>query len=121
MVAELLQVFSWIIGPLVIFVAKRDSVFVGFHALQVVLWQILQMVVSFLLASIVMFIGVMAPYRSGTGFAAFELFLFTFFALLGLFSLANFMLAIYFAAKASGGAWTSYPVAGRIARSILRV
>jgi hypothetical protein len=34
MLAELLQLFSWMIGPLILFLVKRDSAFVRFHALQ---------------------------------------------------------------------------------------
>ena len=39
MLAHVLQIFTWWIGPLVIYLAKRDSKFVSFHAMQTLLWQ----------------------------------------------------------------------------------
>ena len=37
MLAHILQIFTWWIGPLVIFLVKQDSKFVRFHALQALL------------------------------------------------------------------------------------
>jgi uncharacterized Tic20 family protein len=53
MLAELLQLFSWIVGPMIIYFVKRDSRFVRFHALQAVLWQ------AFLIAFYIVFFVVM--------------------------------------------------------------
>src|ERR1700759_4785479 len=39
MLAPLLQVFSGFIGPLIIFIVKKDSKFVKYHSLQGLLWQ----------------------------------------------------------------------------------
>jgi len=39
--AHALMISTWWIGPLVIFLMKRSSRFVSFHALQALLWQII--------------------------------------------------------------------------------
>ena len=39
MVAYVLQIFTWFVGPLVIYFVKRDSRFVKFHALQALIFQ----------------------------------------------------------------------------------
>jgi uncharacterized Tic20 family protein len=119
MLAELLQLFSWIIGPLVIFLVKRDSPFVRFHALQAMLWQLVMVMLSIIFFVVVVAIAVAAPKSAGPSSPASVLFILSFYALFGLFSLANFVIAIYFAVKANAGAWASYPVIGSIARSIL--
>ena len=119
MLAELLQLFSWIIGPLIIFFVKRDSPFVRFHALQAILWQVVMMMFSIVFFVVVIAIAIAAPKSGGNPSAAPVAFMLSFYALFGLFSLANFVIAIYFAIKANGGAWASYPVIGRMARGIL--
>ena len=46
LLAHLLQVFSGFIGPLVIFLVKKDSKFVKYHALQCLIWQAAYMVIG---------------------------------------------------------------------------
>ena len=43
LLAHVLQIFTWWIGPLAIYLAKRDSKFVSFHAMQALLWQFTMM------------------------------------------------------------------------------
>jgi len=45
LLAQVLQIVGWWIAPLVIFLIKRQSKFVSFHALQALLLQVLQMFV----------------------------------------------------------------------------
>lgn len=45
----------------------------------------------------------------------------SFFGIFGLLGLANFVIAIYYAVKASSGVWAAYPVLGRLARKIAGV
>jgi uncharacterized membrane protein len=45
--AQLLQVFTGFIGPLIIYCVKHESRFVKFHALQALIWQLCYMVVVF--------------------------------------------------------------------------
>ena len=46
LLAQVLQIVGWWIAPLVIFLIKRESKFVSFHALQALLLQILQMLMG---------------------------------------------------------------------------
>jgi len=46
LLAHVLQLVGWWIPPLVIFLVKRDSRFVSFHALQPLLLQIIWMVIA---------------------------------------------------------------------------
>jgi len=121
MLAELLQLFSWIIGPLIIFFVKRDSPFVRFHALQAILWQVVMMMFSIVFFVVVIAVAVAGHRSSGSTSFAPVLFMLSFYALFVLFSLANLVIAIYFAIKANSGAWASYPILGRVARSILGI
>lgn len=120
MLAELLQLFSSFIGPLVIFLVKRDSPFVRFHALQAILWHIVMGMVW--IAGIVVFVAVaIASSRFGADnhSPVPMLFIFGIWALFGGMGLLNLIVAIYYAIKANNGIWASYPVIGRIARSFL--
>lgn len=121
MLAELLQLFSWIIGPLILFFAKRDSAFVRFHALQAILWQVVMMMFSIVFFVVMIAIAFAGSRGGGSGAPATLLFMVVFYTLFGLFSLANLIIAIYFAVRANSGAWASYPVIGRMARSILNI
>jgi uncharacterized Tic20 family protein len=121
MLAELLQLFSWIVGPLIIFFVKRDSLFVRFHALQAILWQMVMMMFSIMFFVVLIAMAVAAPKSAGTMSAAPVLFMLSLYALFGLFSLANLVIAIYFAIKANAGTWAAYPVIGRVAKTILGI
>src|SRR6185295_10531416 len=57
MLAHVLQMFGGFIAPLVIYVAKRESPFVRFHALQALIWKIAEMV--FVFGGIIVFMAVM--------------------------------------------------------------
>jgi uncharacterized Tic20 family protein len=120
MLAELLQLFSWIVGPLIIYFVKRDSRFVRFHALQAILWQAL-LVAFYIVFLVIMIAGFVAaiPKNGGaptspTPFSFMSFFLF--YAMMGLAWLATMVIAIYFAVKAQNGDWASYPVIGRLAK-----
>jgi len=119
MLAELLQLLSSFVGPLIIFLVKRDSPFVRFHALQAILWHILTGMLT--IAGIVAFIAMaVASSKFGTDHSPVPMFLvFSIWAFFGAIGLMNIVVAIYFAIKANNGVWASYPVIGRIARSFL--
>src|ERR1700683_939318 len=73
--------FSCIIGPLIIFLVKRDSPFVRFHALQAVLWQLVMMMFSMVFFAAVIADAVAAPkFGSGGSFAP-VMFMLSFYAL----------------------------------------
>ena len=121
MLAELLQLFSWLVGPLIIYFVKRDSPFVRFHAMQAVLWQAL-MVIVFVVGFAFMVPALILTQKSAGAPPAFPLiFFFGIYGVFGLVWLANFVVAIYFAVKANSGAWATYPVLGRLARKIVGI
>jgi uncharacterized Tic20 family protein len=120
MLAELLQLFSWIVGPLIIYFVKRDSRFVRFHALQAILWQAL-LVLFYIVFFVIMIAGFVATIPKNEGaptspipfsFVSF----FFFYALMGLSWLTTMVIAIYFAVKAQNGDCASYPLIGRLAK-----
>jgi uncharacterized protein len=119
-------VVSWI-GPLVIFLMRRDSRFVSFHALQALLLQIVQVIVI-----VVFFVGwfilmFTTLFASGAGRPAANppVGLFLVFPLLWLLLMGTwitvFILVIVYAVKASRGEWAEYPVLGKFARKLLKI
>ena len=125
--AHVLQVVGWWIAPLIIFLIKRESRFVAFHALQALLLQILYMVVMVVFmvlwfATIFVTIAQKAP--EGAHAAPPTAFFFVFPVVwLGFMGMWVFMLviAIVYGIKAGRGEWAAYPVIGPIARRILKI
>ncbi|MGH9556508.1 MAG: DUF4870 domain-containing protein [Terriglobales bacterium] len=58
--AHALQIVGWFIAPLIIFLIRRDSKFVSFHALQALLLQIVYMI-TFGLMMVLMFVTLFVP------------------------------------------------------------
>ncbi|MGC2449129.1 MAG: DUF4870 domain-containing protein [Candidatus Sulfotelmatobacter sp.] len=126
--AHVLQLVGGWIAPLVIFV-KRQSRFITFHALQVLLFQALCLFLEmftiggfFVAMSLGISFGAWTP-QHGSSNAPLLLFLF-----FGLFMLAfmglwlvKLLLAVIYGVKAGRGAWAEYPVLGRLARHILKI
>jgi len=119
LLAHVLVVVIWFIGPLVIYLVKRNSRFVAFHALQALFWQLgcfLVMIVGVGLSFAVAGVGNM---RSAP--AAF----FVSFFLTGLVIVAvgvlTLVLGIVYGIKASKGEWAEYPVIGGWARRLAGV
>jgi uncharacterized Tic20 family protein len=125
MLAELLQLFSWFVGPLIIYFVKRDSPFVRFHALQAILWQAF-LIVFYMVFFVVLFATFFAIMpRNGAPRSPSSVFplllLVTLYGLMGLTWLGNMIISIYFAIKAQSGAWAAYPVIGRLAKKLAGV
>ena len=127
MLAHILQIFTWWIGPLVIFLVKQDSKFVRFHALQALLWQIALMVlgmigvflwVAVILSAVFSSAGRAAPNQAPPA----AVFLGMGMIWLGfiVFYSANILFGILFGIKAGRGEWASYPLLGRWARQIVK-
>jgi hypothetical protein len=126
MLAHLLQFFGGFVPPLVIYLVKRNSRFVSFHALQALLWQAVYfLIVIFGMAA--MFTGTItmllhqphnAPPNSApplgffVGFGAFWLLF-----MMGM--VANIIFSIVYSIKAYRGQWSAYPIVGRLARRIV--
>jgi uncharacterized Tic20 family protein len=127
MLAHVLQIFTWWIGPLVIFIVKQDSKFVRFHALQALLWQIALIVfwmlgmgvwIAVIFSTVFSSIGKAAPNRAPPValFAGMGLI----WLLLMAVYLSNIVFGILFGVKAGRGEWACYPLIGRWARHIVR-
>jgi uncharacterized membrane protein len=124
--AHVLQLVGWWIAPLIIFMLKRESRFVSFHALQALLLQILYMVVMgmFMVFWFVTFFATMIHNTSGGHSAPppafFILFPLIWVGFMGLW-VAMLVIAIVYGIKAGRGEWASYPILGALARRILKI
>lgn len=126
--AHVLQLVGWWLAPLIIFLIKRQSRFVSFHALQALLLQITHMIVSavfvvmwmsFIFATIAQTMSKPAqPPQPPIGL--FMLFPMIWLFLMGLW-VAILVIAIVYGIKASRGEWAEYPVLGRLALKILKI
>jgi uncharacterized Tic20 family protein len=120
MLAHVLQLFGGFIAPLIIFLVKRDSRFVRFHALQPLIWHatffVIMMVAMFsLFLTMFLSIPMEAHAKSTQPPVAF----FAMFGSVWLFAMGswiiNLFLAIFFGIKAYEGQWARYPVIGNLA------
>jgi uncharacterized Tic20 family protein len=123
MVAYILQIFTWFVGPLVIYFVKRDSRFVAFHALQALIFQGCMLSLSALMAIVwVVFIIWMAVTEGSSGQTSNAPPL-AFLISVGVIGLAwaagyvlNLFLSAYYAIQAANGKWSQYPIIGKWAR-----
>jgi uncharacterized Tic20 family protein len=124
--AHMLQIVGLWIAPLVIFVVKRESKFVSFHALQALLLQVLYlflMILGMVFCFGVIIMTAIAAHASGGDASPPE-----FFALMPMLWLnwmgiwfAMVVIAIVYGVKAGRGEWAEYPYLGRLARNILKL
>ena len=118
MLAHVLAIFSSFIAPLVIYLLKKDSRFVSFHSLQVLIWHAAFAVTCFV-GIIIMFIFVfstIAVHPPGGPGQPPPLALFGAFGVVWLLVIAggvlNVILGIVYAIKANRGEWARYPLIG---------
>jgi len=121
--AHFLQIIAWFIGPLIIFLVKRESRFVAFHALQALLWQLFVMVAWMLIMTsffVVMFSTLPGPGTKPQGPPPAFIFFFPvlWLGMMGLW-VTTLVLAIVYGIKAMKGQWAGYPIVGRWARRIV--
>jgi uncharacterized membrane protein len=124
--AVALSIFGFI-PPLVIFLIKRQSRFVSFHALQSLLWHIAYMAVVMVVMVgffFVFFFAIITQAEAHRNAAplptAFLIFPLIWLAIAG-GSIANLVLAVVYSIKAGQGEWADYPIFGRLARKILKI
>ncbi len=120
--AHVLQIFFGFLGPLIIFLVKRNSRFVAFHALQAIFWHLLLAATAILTVVLVLgfvFLG-LASQAAGADQPSPVFFLAV--PIIALFAMCagpvTVVLAIVFAVKASQGQWSQYPLVGGWAKRV---
>ena len=121
MINYILSIFSGWLAPLIIWLIKRDSKFVSFHALQTLFWHGIYLVLV-ICGMVLFFIGMIATVatapvgKGGPPPPAFFI-LMPFFVLVFWGGwLVNMIIGIVFAIKAKNGEWTRLPIVGNWAR-----
>ena len=126
--AHALQVVGWFIAPLIIFLMKRESRFVAFHALQALLLQAL--ILMFWIVIMVVFFAVIfatigmnpQPQQAPQAPPVAVMVMFPLFWLGGMGGWVLVLVcAIVYAIKAGRGEWAAYPVLGQLARRMLKL
>lgn len=114
MLAHILQIFSWFIGPGIIFLVRRDSKFVRYHALQALFFQCLVIIVgvaSLLTLLAGAFVGL--AHRGATAASAAIalpiLFMVVLWGGAALTWILNLVLGIVYGLRANNGEWAGYP------------
>jgi uncharacterized membrane protein len=127
LIVYLVSIFAGFIPPLIIYLLKRDSKFVAFHSLQVLIWHIgylaltLVMVAAFIVsifASIAASAGHTAPHQPPPFFFIIIPF-FYIFIMLGW--LVNLIIGVVFGIQAHKGEWPAIPIIGGWARRMAGV
>ena len=124
--AHALQLIGSWIAPLIIFLIRRRSRFVSFHALQALLLQIIHTIIMLILMML-WFTTIFTIVFHQTGGKPPEfppaLLVFVPLAWLGFMGLwiGTLIIAILFAIKAGRGEWADYPIIGKLARRILKM
>jgi uncharacterized protein len=121
MLAHVLMIFTGFIGPLIIWLIRKQSKYVSFHALQALWWQILWagIVLILVVGAIVLgVLGAMAEQGHGSGGPpAIFVVLFPLAMLVGWGGgLATLILGIVYGIKANNGEWAAYPLIGNWVR-----
>ncbi len=126
--AHALQIVGMFIAPLIIFLTKRESRFVSFHALQALLFQLIYVAAIFVMIVCFMIFAFAtiaqqpsAPAsHSGPPPALFIFFPLVWLGMMG-FWVVSITFAILYSIKAGKGEWAEYPLLGRVARRILKL
>ncbi len=127
--AHVLQLVGGWIAPLVIFFLRRQSRFVTFHALQVLLFQgvclfltMFVMAVVFISVGLGIFVGGWTlQHGPSDAPPLFLLFFGVFWLGFAVFWAIKLLLVIVYGVKAGRGEWAEYPLLGRFARHILSI
>jgi uncharacterized Tic20 family protein len=117
LLAHVLGIFAGFIAPLVIFLIKRNSKFVSFHALQALAWHVIYLILVFsgiMIAFISIFasIGFSAANHSKPPLAFIGIFGIVWLLAMG-GAITNMILGIVYGIKAHNGEWATIPLIGR--------
>ncbi len=119
--AHVLQLVGWWIAPLVIFLIKRESKFVSFHALQALFLQLVYMVL-WVVGMVFFFVFVLLTIpnmpKNGPPPPIFALFPLLWLGAMGMWILLV-VVAILYGVRAGRGEWAEYPLLGAFARRIV--
>jgi uncharacterized membrane protein len=125
--AHALQIIGGWIAPLVIFLIRRQSRFVSFHALQALLLQVVLVIAMvifmvgwFILIFSTIFSQVTSKPPTGPPLAVFAVFPLFWVFIMGA-NVTIIVIAIVYSIKAGRGEWAEYPVLGRWARRMLKI
>jgi uncharacterized Tic20 family protein len=126
--AHALMISTWWIGPLIIYLTKKESRFVSFHSLQALFWQIIFTLLYFL--GMIGWFAAMIPTMLKASQAhppnqmPFPTAFFVVFPLVWLLMMGGFAismtLGIVYCLKAMRGQWAEYPLIGKWVRRISR-
>jgi len=124
--AHALQLVGSWIAPLIIFLIRRRSRFVSFHALQALLLQIIHTIILLIMMTLwFTTIFTIVFHQTGGKPPEFPPALLVFVPLvwLGFMGLwiGTLIIAILYAIKAGRGEWADYPIIGKFARRILKM
>jgi uncharacterized Tic20 family protein len=118
LLVHVLAIFSGFIAPLIFYLVKKDSRFVSFHSLQVLIWHAAYVVtfIAGMMITVAFMIFSIASHPHGEPgeappLAFFGLFGFVWLWVMGGWVL-NLILGIVFAIKANHGGWAKYPLIG---------
>jgi len=124
--AHALQLIGSWIAPLIIFLIRRRSRFVSFHALQALLLQIIHTIIVLILMTL-WFTTIFTIVFHQTGGKppdfppAFLIFVpLVWLGFMGLW-IGTLIIAILYAIKAGRGEWADYPIFGKLARRMLKM
>ena len=124
--AHMLQIVGLWVAPLIIFVAKRESKFVSFHALQALLLQVAYlflMGIGMVFCFGIVLLTMISAHATGNDSSPPGFFIFMpmlWLDWMGIWS-AMVVIAIVYGVKAGRGEWAEYPYLGRLARRILKL
>jgi uncharacterized membrane protein len=122
----ILAIFAGWLSPLIFFFVKRDSKFVGFHALQTLFFHIGYLVLG--VCGVILWFVLMISFAAASAAdpkAAPPLIIFLLFPMIWggwvLLWLLNMGICIVFGIKAHNGEWPTLPLFGRWARNLVKV
>ena len=124
--AHALQLVGGWIAPLIIFLVKKDSLFVRFHALQALILQVLYIACAIIFGIAwfaIIFTTVFLHASDKTAQPPLAMFValpFLWLFIMGAW-VTMIVCAIVYSIKASRGEWAEYPVLGRLARKFLNM
>lgn len=119
MLAHVLMIFTGFIGPLIIWLIRKQSKYVSFHALQALWWQILWAGIVFILivgGVLLTVLGAMAQQGHGGPPPIFVVLFPLAMLLAWAGALATLILGIVYGIKANNGEWAGYPLIGNWVR-----